>query len=454
MLRMPYIIGVLVLCVAGAAGCGSPSPPTAKGRALASASSQPGASPSAPTGQRLWTFQAEHHASVAATPDGYVLAGQHDIFGLGADGAQRWHQTRDGDVTVTVAGSTMIVSRKNPAREQWPGSLIVKAFDTTSGQPLWSDDQPSFITTLATAVYTSVCQGGQNNHVGDCRLSARDPRTGNRRWTIGTYASSSVVTPRTDRPYGDAAAPPVPPYLVIVSYPTGFASQTYTSVDPGSGRGLGTSIQSRSVSYTNSHLIEKNNEEHHKEQGCKVTLAAWGPRGGGVIWRQTLTSETDAKGECLGINDKATDGELAVADVSGKTTLVNLATGKTDWTASEPGLPLLIDRDRLITTTAEGGVTSYDRATNSVRWRTGGLTSGTSRPGLGVRVLDKWLLVYDPDADTYCGAACPTVSVLDPATGSLYRAPRGSLIATGSGIVITETDTGGQTSDYHAYSIQ
>jgi hypothetical protein len=399
------------------------------------------------------------NAWIAVTPGGYVLAGRHEVFGLGNDGRQRWHQSYGDDVRVDVAVTTMIVSWKNPRREEWPGSLVVKAFDTTSGTALWSDDQPSFVSALATAVYTSVCHGGQNNRIGDCHLSARDPRTGNTRWTIATYASSSVDVEQANPLDTDSiAAPPVPPYLVVESYPTGYASKTFTTVDPASGRNLGTSIKAVGVTQTRDFLVQWDEDANRPETGCTTTFAVWDPHGAAATWRKTFTNATGADGKCRSIHYRVADGALALADSSGRTTLLDLATGKTDWTAGEPGPPVLIAYDFLVISNADGGVTSYDRRTGSTRWRTVGPAHRDALgPGLGARVLDKWLVVYDREADAYCSSACSTVSILNLSSGSLYRAPQGKLITTANGMVITETESPRQpngTADYRAYAIQ
>jgi hypothetical protein len=406
----------------------------------------------------VWTTRAVSHAWIAATPGGYVLAGRREISGLGTDGQQRWHQTYGDDVSVNVAGATMIVSWKNQQREEWPGSLIVKAFDTTSGTALWSDDQPSFVSVLATAVYTSVCHGGQNNRIGDCHLSARDPRTGNTRWTIATYASSSVDTEQANPLDMDSiAAPPTPPYLVIESFPTGYASKTFTTVDPASGRNLGTSIKAMGVTQTSDFLVQWAEDGNRTETGCTTTFAVWDPRGAGANWRKTFTNAAGTDGKCRSIHFQVTDDALALADNSGRTSLLDLATGKTAWTAGEPGPPVLITHDYLVISNADGGVTSYDRAKGSTRWRTAWPVDHADAPDMGARVLDKWLVVYDRGTDSLCMRACPTVSILDPGSGSLYRAPQGRLTATANGTVITETESLQQpdkTADYHAYAIQ
>ncbi|GAA4259747.1 hypothetical protein GCM10022255_085590 [Dactylosporangium darangshiense] len=399
------------------------------------------------------------NAWIVATPDGYVLADGHEVFSLGNDGRQRWHQSYgDGDVVrVDAAGSTVIVSWKNPRREEWPGSLIVKAFDTTSGTALWSDDQPSFVSVHATAVYTSVCHGGQNNRIGDCHLSARDPRTGHTRWTIATYASSIVLGPANPLDMGSIAAPPVPPYLVIESFPTGYASKTFTTVDPSSGRNLGTSIKAMAATQTSHFLIEWDDDRNRPETGCTSTLVVWGPHGGNATWRKTFTNAVLADGKCRNIDYEVADDALALADNSGATTLLDLATGTTDWTAGEPGPPMLITNDVLVISNADGGVTTYDRKTGSPQWRTMGPAHRDALVAdLSTRVLDKWLVVYDRGAGAYCSSACPTVSVLNLDSGSLYRAPQGRLITTADGIVITETKSVRRpngTADYHAYAI-
>src|SRR6185503_17622927 len=105
------------------------------------------------------------------------------------------------------------------------------------------------------------------------------------------------------------------------------------------------------------------------------------------------------------------------------------------------GRPLLVSADVLVIANAGGGVTAYDRTTGRPRWRTDGPARGdVLDSGLAARVLDGWLVVYDREASTYCSPACSTVSVLEPSTGSLFRAPPGRLITTANGTVVTQTE--------------
>lgn len=458
--RRLCLVGVGVgVCVLALVGCSSPKPPAQRPSApAASAPSTPSPSPAAPSvaaGNLAWTFHAAGILWIAATPDGYILAGRHDVLSLDNGGRQRWQQSfADQDsLNVEVAGSTVLVSWKNPQREQWPGSLLVKAFDATSGAVLWSDDQPSFVSAHASAVYTSVCHGGQNNRIGDCHLAARDPRTGKARWTVATYASS-----RVDVDLDGIAAPPAPPYLVIEAYPTGYASKTFTTVDPASGRTLGTSVKATWADQTTDVLLQWADDANRPETGCTTTVAAWKPRSTAAAWRKSFTNATRTDGQCRGPRYDVADGALAVADSSGRTSLLDLGTGATAWTAGEPGPPLLVSADVLVIANAGGGVTAYDRTTGRPRWRTDGPARGdVLDSGLAARVLDGWLVVYDREASTYCSPACSTVSVLEPSTGSLFRAPPGRLITTANGTVVTQTEGLRQpsgTADYFAYTIR
>ena len=457
------MLSICLLCGACALGCSTSTPPAKRTAASPRAASTPGspsASPSAPTGSPLWTLTAPSDSRVAVTSNGYVLASDHEVFGLGRQGQRRWHHTFhvacDGDdfcedqIRVQVADSVVIVSRDNPTRQEWPGSLVVLALDARTGATLWRDDQPSFVTALATAVYTSVCHGGQHNRIGDCHLSARDPRTGATRWTVATYASAEVGEPD---PLTDAlAAPPVPKYLAIYSFPTGATSETVTTVDPASGNGLGTSLRADTFYQTTDHIIAVDRDDNTASRGCKTTLTAWSPYGAGRIWLRTFTGFLDQDQRCSDPSDQIADGQLAVLNGSGHTTLVSLATGKTDWTATEPGTPLLVGNGYVVTTGNDGGLVYYDRSTDRIRWRIGG-GAADYQPEWQVQMLGTWLIASDVAYPDCWSDDCPTVNVLDPASGSLYRAPRGVLVSAANGVVVTELDNG-NTSGYTAYSIR
>jgi outer membrane protein assembly factor BamB len=253
-------------------------------------------------------------------------------------------------------------------------------------------------------------------------------------------------------------APSVPPYLVILSYPTGFASQTFTAVDPTSGRSLGISFKADGVAATRNFLVQRNEKQNATGSGCTSTYAAWNTRSAATIWRRSFTEPVDTNGKCQGIQSQNTGDALALADSTGRTQVLDLATGKTEWAAAEPGPPVLMTNDVAVIANADGGVTTFDRRSGRTRWR----TTVPSNPdallvSLDARVLGRWLVVFDINADADCYSMCSAASVLDLESGSPYRAVPGRVITTTSGMVVTETETlGGPEgkSDYGAYTIQ
>ncbi|MFY1691214.1 hypothetical protein [Plantactinospora sp. WMMB782] len=67
-------------------------------------------------------------------------------------------------------------------------------------------------------------------------------------------------------------------------------------------------------------------------------------------------------------------------------------------------------------------------------------------------------MVDDRSEGALCSMrSCPTANVLDPASGSVYRALTGSLVTVDADIVVTETNgdgAGAGTSNYRAYVIR
>lgn len=447
---------VALVCAASTVACAAPLP-AAHHAAASPPPASPSASPSAPAGTRVWSAAAGEHATVAASSAGWVIASEHTVTGLGHHGAARWRRTWhvpcssdlscEDRIKVTVAGSVVVVAHDDPGRQDWPERLIVQALDAASGTLLWTDRRSSFVSVLRGVVYTSVCDGAQHHHLGDCDLSARDPRSGTTRWTTAAYASAQVV---------DATSA----YLVEYSYPTGDASQTITTLDPHTGATLGVSVRADWAIPTTTALVTVTST-YHGATRCTNSLTGRQPRGGGVVWHRTITSINAMSAQCLDTGGVVGAGQVAVVNRAGATVLVDLATGHIDWTASQPGNPVWIGRRYVLVAAANDDLVCYQRASGAVRWRTEKPNTDPSyQPDWGVAPVGRWLAVFDHAADDWCysHSGCPTTDVVDPGTGALYRQPKGVYVTVTEGVLITKTDNAddhsGQTTHYHAYTIR
>ena len=123
----------------------------------------------------------------------YVVAWEGRVAGVRRDGEIAWEHRAGGrsDDPPVVVDDVVLTVRDNPRDRSWPGTDHLRARDARTGELLWEDDE-SFPSGFEGTVFTSACTGSQDRVIGDCTLSARDPRTGSTRWTVSTYASVMV----------------------------------------------------------------------------------------------------------------------------------------------------------------------------------------------------------------------------------------------------------------------
>ncbi|MFC4851998.1 PQQ-binding-like beta-propeller repeat protein [Actinophytocola glycyrrhizae] len=319
-------------------------------------------------GNPLWTLPLppgsdEHDVpEFAVTDHGYVLVNDKDVVGLDRAGTELWRFAPPATdyFRAEVTGSQVFLGYRNPDEDRWPQPEVIVALDAATGAELWRETEASFWSVTTDTIYLSVCYGGQNNHIGDCELSARDPRTNSIRWAIPTYASSRVVNDSQE-----PQAAPTPPYLLIGSYPTGRESYVLSSHDPGTGATLGSGFRGPdgdigSVSTASERMVVTT-EDHddNPADGCTATLIGFSVAGADEIWRHTARTAKELDGKRCGRQPVSRNrGRMAVTTENGAPSVLNVETGAIEWSAPQKGQALAASDTTLLVaeSAAEGTV--------------------------------------------------------------------------------------------------
>ncbi len=311
------------------------------------------------SGAPLWTFPLPANVEdydqpdLAVTDNGYVLAMNKQVRGLDKAGKQLWEYVPPevDYITVRVTGPVVFVGYANPDDDRWPQPDIIIALDATTGNEIWREDEASLWSVTADTIYMSVCYGGQNNRIGDCQLSARDPRTNAVRWRVPTYASSRVVNDS-----GVLQAEPTPPHLLIGAYPTGAGDYTVSGHDPATGRKLGTGYGGGADAETARTVVAIDDEDDNPADGCRATLTGFAASGGAQTWQYAArTWKTNDGKRCARQPDSLNGGRLAVTTPDGAPSVLNVDTGAIEWSAPAEGAAIAASETTLLVASEQDG---------------------------------------------------------------------------------------------------
>jgi hypothetical protein len=380
----------------------SPEPSTPSG--------EPTSLPDYP-GAPLWTltppaaFDEFDTPGIAVTASGYVVAKEGQLWGFNRAGKQTWTTPapKADYADVTVTPTTVLVSYNNPNDDRWPQPKVIIARDVATGKERWRETEASFWSATTDTVYMSVCYGGQNGRIGDCQLSARDPRTNAVRWSIPTYASSSVTNT------GGFAAQPTPPYLVIGGYPTGADTYAISTHEPSTGALLGRGYDgpdghSLPVDDTSTRtLVSVQDRDDNPADGCHVTYTGYALRGATQTWnlKGRIPKRDDGR-ECGVASVSINDGRLAITTGKGRPAVVNVDTGAIEWTAPANGTGFAASDTMLLaiepTPNREQELVAYRTGTAAPLWRapyTAGSEATATFTATSVTVRDSGAYGYD-----------------------------------------------------------
>lgn len=299
------------------------------------------------SGGPLWTFphpagtSPDETPTIAVTDPGYLIQQDETVIGLDKAGNEMWRFSapdNNHSLDARTNGPLVFVSYGNPDDDRWPQPLVILALDAATGAERWRETEASFWSLTTDTIYLSVCYGGQNNRIGDCQLSARDPRGNAVRWRVPVYASSGVVNSSDS-----LQAEPTPPYLLVESHPTG-GTETITSHDPDTGARLGTGFigPDEDVDSLNSGadrtVVEMDDNDENPADGCTATLTGYAVSGADQTWQYTArTAKEDDGRRCGYLPYSTNNGRVGVTSESGVPSVLNAATGAVEWSAPTQG---------------------------------------------------------------------------------------------------------------------
>jgi hypothetical protein len=362
------------------------------------------------SGSPLWTVPVpagteEYDVSgFAVTDAGYLLEKREVVIGLDKAGKEIWRFTppKVDYFTLRVTGPQVIIGYNNPDEDRWPQPQVIIALNPATGAELWRETEASLWSVTTDTIYLSVCYGGQDNHIGDCTLSARDPANNTTRWQVPTYASSRVEF-LLDR----KQAVPTPPYLLVGAYATGADTYVLSANDPGSGATLGRGYDGGDdrigsiPAATEATIVTDNGSDENPADGCTTLLTGFSVSGAGQKWQHTARTAKRDDGKYCGSLPKSTnDGRLGVTAVNGAPGVLNLDTGAVEWSAPAGGEAIAAsDTTLLVVESIEDGnaeLVAYRVGDAEPVWRapfTGGVDSST------VTITDTQVLVTESGHD-------------------------------------------------------
>lgn len=297
-------------------------------------------------GSPLWTVPLPAKTEDQDIPDfavsdhGYVFQRDEEVLGLDRAGTQLWRYTAPevDHLTVRVTGPQVLVGYSNPDEDRWPQPDVIIALDAATGKELWRETEASLWSATTDTVYMSVCYGGQNNRIGDCRMSARDPGTNAIRWTVPTYASSRVVNDSRS-----IQTAPNPPHLLVEAYRTGADTPFVSAHDPRTGavRGSGYEGPDERIGQidvpTERSVVTVDDRDENPADGCQATVTGFSVSGA-ENWRQTVRTGKEQDGRrCGQLLVSYNRGRMGITAKNGAPGVLNLDTGAIEWSAPAKG---------------------------------------------------------------------------------------------------------------------
>lgn len=371
------------------------------------------------TGRALWTVPLPPGTEdydlpgLAVTDAGYVLEKRDVVIGLDKAGKEIWRFTppKVDYFTMQVTGPQVFVGYNNPDDDRWPQPQVVIALNPATGAELWRETEASLWSVTTDTIYLSVCYGGQNNRIGDCRLSARNPADNTTRWQVPTYASA-----RVERLSEHVQAIPTPPYLLVGAYASGADTYVLSANDPATGATLGRGYDGGDDvigsidALTERTVVTGNGGDDNPADGCTALLTGFSVHGAGQKWQYTArTPKKDDGKYCGHLSETTNDGRMGVTAENGAPSVLNVDTGAVEWSAPVGGEAVAASATTLLVAepveepTVESTV---DGAAELVAYRVGDARPVWRAPftgsveGATVIITDTTALVLDSGYDT------------------------------------------------------
>lgn len=286
-----------------------------------------------------------------ATDDGYVIATGTKVVAIDSAGHTSWKAaipkgTEDSTQrNVQTTGGSVIITYGIKGQE-WPGLEMIKVLDARTGKLRWQDKTTSFASVWGDTLYSSVCTGKQKDHIGDCTLTARDPKTGSARWSVATYASSQIEALDSG-------------HVLEHAYPTG-APGSYRVRDATTGQALGPWVSAEDApeaKLIGDTLVVTGKADRDDSDGCKQTVRGYSLTGD-LRWRRSVTTGKDknAHNGCYTIElQPGEDGLLTTASYDGVPQVLDAKTGSILWHGTAEDVLPLVSKSLVIVVSAPGG---------------------------------------------------------------------------------------------------
>ncbi|MEO3794932.1 PQQ-binding-like beta-propeller repeat protein [Nonomuraea sp. B10E15] len=448
---------MLALLATACSGGGTPAEtaPSAPVRTIVPGTPPPSPTPP-PATDTDWSITMEddgearwRDAQLFAAGGRFMVAAGNQLRAITDKGKQAWKRTFRGDAEVSVADGVVIVTHRKGGASTWPPPNVVMGLDPANGRTLWKATSSPYGSVVGEMVYTPVCRGEQTERHDDCRLSARDARTGQVRWTILAEHVATV----TGRAGG---------VLTMTTRPKGYRGKHWLmTLDASSGGRLGVRVEkerfggellyprgqqrvSGPTYLTGGLLIMSSKKDQVKtfKEMCRLDLVALNARTGARKWKgRVRLADAERDRQCrYGLPDVSADGGgLFGVDERGRPRVVDLATGRTRWTGGKPGTILTGDSRTVLVkelVDEKETLTLYDLSSGKARWSDGEPLKVWGR--LGAVLLGDRLLVRPAD----CYRDNCYVRVYDLSKGPLDTAPAGEYAGAGDGWVATRETSG------------
>lgn len=441
---------VLGAALALAAGCTTapsprPAPPDDPPPVL-TPSPQPDSTPrSVDQAKTIWSFEPPDDTSgtsdLLRSGTVSVLTDDGVFYGIDADGRKTWERTFPDDMAeANLAEGVLIVTYSDK-------DAAIAGLDPRTGKTLWSKKGRSRSSASTDTAYAARCTD-QTGTVGDCQLTAYEPRTGRARWTQPTEWNPHPISASFGE--DDNPAPAGGPHVLLETAPTGAGDVTITVRDSRTGRARDIRFRDDAVGRVglagDTLVMPTHEDEHPKRDRCTSRLRAVDVRTGQVRWKRTIHTAIDKRSTgsgdaCSGFQPTLGNGKQAMIHTrDGRPRMLDLTTGKLGWTAPEKTTVAAVgDRVAVLTNEDRSVLSARAIATGKELWRDDVQLPGDQE----TRIVGNRLLA-SPANFTCTGGAdpddCDTV-IYDARKGTPLAGVPGELTAAGDGWIAT--DSGG-----------
>lgn len=325
-----------------------------------------------------WSVPADLGHQVSEVGDTLVVSGQSILRGLDrTNGRELWQQKFDGHDRYWIAGGLVVL-----AKGRNTGSTTayrVEVIDPATGTTRWKADRESReIQPHQDAVYLVDCRNVTDVIGTGCSLTSREVRTGATRWRVPTDGPGGA---------GGDAVGLRPPYAPA---PTGryvaarirefTKAKPWAAIDRTTGKALPGRVEHTAwpVVLAGRDLVALAPDEDDKTR-CSLGFRVTDLRTGARAWSATAYSGRRANRECERLDPSGRQGpagltgagtRIVTRTAAGVPQSLDLATGRTGWRATVPGIPVdATARAVLIRDFADAGKLSVlDLATGRLRW--------------------------------------------------------------------------------------